>query len=452
MADSLLNYKMPYSVSAEQAALGSILINPDCFSVAISQIRSEFFYNPQHKSIFEVMTLLDSKGEKLDPVVIANSLKEKGIFAEQDIRPYLADLAKAVPTSHNIESYCKIIRDKYYLRRLIESSQKTIDDCVDEQGDAEKILALTEQRIYDIRSGKRTGDPEKLSDILTGPVAEHLEELSKSDEKYSGIPTGFSYIDRVISGLNKSDLIIIGARPGMGKTSFAVNIARNVACLKDKKVLFFSLEMSKEQIAEKILATEARINSSKMRTGITDDKEWERISLALEYLHRAQFYIDDTPGITVPEMKAKTRRLGGVDCLVVDYLQLLTSGKRNEGRVQEVSEITRNLKIMAKDLNIPVIVLSQLNRNSAAGREKKDHRPTMSELRESGSIEQDADIIILLYREGYFDTGTGEEKAVDPTSAEAIIAKNRHGGTGTAQLSWNGDYTLFTTRDISTEQ
>ena len=263
-----------------------------------------------------------------------------------------------------------------------------------------------------------------------------------------GIPTGFSVLDKYMTGLNKSDLILIGARPAMGKTSFALNIARNAAVTSRKKVLFFSLEMSKEQLAQRILATEARIESSKMRTGDISPEEWVRIATCSDALSKAELYFDDTSNITVPEMKARVRRLKDVDLVVIDYLQLMTGTKRTDNRAQEVAEITRSLKLMAKDLKIPVVTCSQLNRQSASGK-GKDHKPTMSELRESGSIEQDADIILLLYRESYFDEDKGESVVADENKAQVIIAKNRHGGTTDVDLNWNGQYTLFTTAEYN---
>ena len=277
---------------------------------------------------------------------------------------------------------------------------------------------------------------------------DNLQKLTDPElaEEYKGIPTGFSLLDKYMTGLNRSDLILIGARPAMGKTSFALNIARNVAVNAKKKVVFFSLEMGKEQLAQRILSTEARVEGRKLRTGELTDDDWQRIAEATVTLSRAELYFDDTANITVPEMKARVRKMRDVDCVIIDYLQLMTGTKRTESRVQEVSEITRSLKLMAKDLRIPVITCSQLSR-STEGR-GKSHKPQLSDLRESGSIEQDADIVLMLYRESYYDSEKDETVVVDNDKAEVIIAKNRHGGTGEVDLHWNGMYTRFSTPEL----
>ena len=302
-----------------------------------------------------------------------------------------------------------------------------------------------EQKIYDIRQGKVTKGPTRIGDIIVGEVYEKLQKLSSTDsDQYRGYTTGFTDLDRSITGLNKSDLVIIGARPAMGKTSLALNMARNTAMLGKKKVVFFSLEMTKEQLAQRVLATEARVESTKMRTGRITPDEWGRLATATSLLSGCELYFDDTSNMTVPEMKSRIRRLRDVDAVFVDYLQLMKSGQRIENRVQEVSEITRNLKLMAKDLNIPVVVLAQLAR-STEGR-GKSHKPQLSDLRESGSIEQDADIVIMLYRKEYYTDDEGEvpeEEKPAVNEAEFIISKNRHGPTNTVKVAWNGDYTLF---------
>ena len=309
-------------------------------------------------------------------------------------------------------------------------------------------MNFAEQKIYDIRQGKVTKGPAKLGDIIVTEVYPELQQLSSADrDKYKGYTTGFVDLDKAITGLNKSDLVIIGARPAMGKTSLALNIARNTAMMGKKKVLFFSLEMTKKQLAQRVLATEARIESTKMRTGNINGEEWGRLATAAAVLSNCELYFDDTSEMTVPEMKSRIRRLRDVDAVFVDYLQLMKSGTRTEGRVQEVSEITRNLKLMAKDLNIPVVVLAQLARRTEAN--GKSHRPQLSDLRESGSIEQDADIVIMLYRDEYYAENNGEDSKSEEekpavNEAEFIISKNRHGPTNTVKVAWNGDYTLFT--------
>lgn len=443
------NLTEPYSLESEQAVLGSVLIDPQCLSDVMTVLKAEHFYIPQHRDIYSVIVTLDALGSKIDPLIVLEELKKNEVYNDADGKNYLAQLAQAVPSTANVMNYAKIVKEKFTLRELMTVSHDVLHQCSEESENAETILDSAEQRIYNIRQGKTTDGPTKLGDIVINDVIPNVTLLSTPEGKdRKGIPTGFSVLDKYMTGLNKSDLILIGARPAMGKTSFALNIARNAAVTSRKKVLFFSLEMSKEQLAQRILATEARIESSKMRTGDISPEEWVRIATCSDALSKAELYFDDTSNITVPEMKARVRRLKDVDLVVIDYLQLMTGTKRTDNRAQEVAEITRSLKLMAKDLKIPVVTCSQLNRQSASGK-GKDHKPTMSELRESGSIEQDADIILLLYRESYFDEDKGESVVADENKAQVIIAKNRHGGTTDVDLNWNGQYTLFTTAEYN---
>ncbi|MBQ1453882.1 MAG: replicative DNA helicase, partial [Ruminococcus sp.] len=309
------------------------------------------------------------------------------------------------------------------------------------------LLDSAEQRIYDIRSDSEKGGLERIGSVLL-QTFERLDSLNReADESVRPVSTGIGDLDRVITGLNRSDLIILAARPGMGKTSFALNIARNVACKSKKAVAFFSLEMSKEQLASRLLSAEALVGGTKLRTGKLSDEEWQRLVPASDVLKNANLYIDDTPGITITEMKSRLRRLREIDLVVVDYLQLMSSTRRIESRVNEISEITRSLKIMAKELNVPVITLSQLSR---ASEQRPDHRPQLSDLRDSGSIEQDADIVLFLYREGYYDKNSDDSAApaVDMNSGECIVAKNRHGEMSTVKLHWQGEFMRFT--DVET--
>ena len=347
-----------------------------------------------------------------------------------------------------MENYAKIIREKYYLRTLMDAASEMLKNAADEELPADTIMDAAEQKIYNIRQGTKDNEPTRLSDIITNEVYDNLQKLTDPAlaAEYKGIPTGFSLLDKYMTGLNKSDLILIGARPAMGKTSFALNIARNVAVQAKKKVVFFSLEMGKEQLAQRILSTEARVESQKMRTGELTDDDWQRIAQATVSLNEAELYFDDTANITVPEMKARVRKMRDVDCVIIDYLQLMQGTKRTDSRVQEVSEITRSLKLMAKDLKIPVITCSQLSR-STEGR-GKSHKPQLSDLRESGSIEQDADIVLMLYRESYYDEEKNETVVTDENKAQVIVAKNRHGGTGEIDLHWNGNYTMFSTPEL----
>ncbi len=430
-----------------------MLLDPSCLSVVTVILKAEHFYLPQHKAIFSTIIALDAaRGGQFDALLVLDSLRKEGIYDDESGKTYLLQLSKAVPSTANVESYAKIVREKYYIRSLIIAAGEISEEATESGQSADELLDMVEQKIYDIRQGKNITGPSKISDIISS-VYQNLYNLSMLEkDQYAGFNTGFSELDKRITGLNRTDLIIIGARPAMGKTSFALNIARNVAVYAQKRVLFFSLEMSKEQLAQRVLATEARIQGVKFRTGKISPNEWQQIAEAASFLSNIELYFDDTSSITVPEMKARARQLKNVDCIVVDYLQLMKSSKRTDNRVQEVSEITRDLKMMAKDLNIPVVTCAQLARRTETekGRSK---RPQMSDLRESGSIEQDADIVLMLYRENYYKDSSDvppEDICID--EAELIIAKNRHGPTGTVPLAWNPEYTLFSTRDYQRDE
>ena len=439
----------PYSLEAEQAVLGCILMDSDCYDRVSGILRgADCFYIPQHREIYSLISERKLLNQKVDALIVAEALKSSGTYDDAGARNYLAQLAAAVPSVANVESYAKIVNDKYSLRTLMAAAGEMLKSAAEEEMPADAIMDAAEQRIYDIRQGTLKSGPVKLADIITNDVYDNLQKLSDPAlaDEYKGIPTGFSLLDKYMTGLNRSDLILIGARPAMGKTSFALNVARNVAVQAKKKVVFFSLEMGREQLAQRILSTEARVEGRKLRTGELSDDDWQRIAEATVNLSHAELYFDDTANITVPEMKSRIRKMRDVDCVVIDYLQLMTGSKRTESRVQEVSEITRSLKLMAKDLRIPVITCSQLSR-STEGR-GKSHKPQLSDLRESGSIEQDADIVLMLYRESYYDSEKDETVVVDNDKAEVIIAKNRHGSTGSVDLHWNGTYTLFSTPEL----
>lgn len=438
----------PYSLEAEQAVLGSLLMDPDCLLSIADITKPEHFYIPQHREIFSIIINLDAIGQKFDALLVLEELKSKGIYDDAGGKNYLAQLAQIVPSTANVAAYAKIVKEKYVLRTLLNTAKEIANDAAAAEASADQILNSAEQKIYDIRQGRTTVGPTKISDIIYNEVYEDLRKKTSPDrEKYLGISTGFSMLDKYTTGFNKSDLILIGARPAMGKTSFALNVARNMAVTGRKKVVFFSLEMSKEQLAQRILATEARVESSKFRTGEISPEEWNRIGEAAYALNDAELYFDDTSTITVNEMKSRVRRMKDVDCIIIDYLQLMSGTKKTDSRVQEVSEITRNLKLMAKDLHIPVVTCSQLNRSTDA--RGKAHRPQMSDLRESGSIEQDADIILMLYREGYYESdGKDDDKAAElnaamDNKAQVLVVKNRHGSTGDVDLNWTKEFTLF---------
>lgn len=435
--------QMPYNLEAEQSVLGAVLIDSACFAAVIENLRADVFYRPQHQQIFEVMASMFNQNKTMDFITILDEVKDEDIFeTSEDAKIYLTNLAQVVPSASNVEAYCKIVREKYYVRRLITASRDIIDMAQESQAESDILLDSAEQAIFDIRQGRNTSAFKHIRTAIT-ETYETLQHLSGEDrDKYKGISSGYPALDHVITGLNKSDLILIAARPGMGKTSFALNIAENVATKGDRTVAVFSLEMSSEQLAQRLLSSQASIEGKLLRTGELSGDDWVRIAMASQVLSKADIYLDDTPGITVGEMKAKLRRLKKVDLVIIDYLQLMSSGRRIDNRVQEVSEITRNLKILAKELNVPVITLSQLSRGPES---RSDHKPMLSDLRESGSIEQDADIVLLLYREDYYAREEAEERNV----ANCDVAKNRHGEVGVVKLGWDNRYTRFTNLELS---
>ncbi len=442
------NLNLPYSLDAEQAVLGALLKDPECLPVVSDMLKIDHLYLPQHKAIYTAILNIDTIGGRIDPLVVLEELKREGVYDDIGGKTYLMKIADAVPSTKNVESYIKIIIDKFYLRTLMITAREILDATNSGNDSPDSLLDLAEQKIYDIRRGKSTSGPSKISDIVMSDVFERLKKLASADvkerEQYIGMPTGFSYLDKVLGGgFHRSDFIVVGARPAMGKTSFALNVARNIA-MKGRKVLFFSLEMSKEQLAQRIISTEARIVSNKLRTGDITDADWEKLGLALQNLVNCELYFDDTASINVQEMKARALRMKDVDCIVIDYLQLMSGTKRTDNRVNEVAEITRGLKMMAKDLNIPVVTCSQLSRGVA--KNSTDHRPQMTDLRESGTIEQDADIVLMLHREDYYKNDPDAE--TDPESvniAEVIVGKNRHGSTETVKVAWNPEFTMFST-------
>ena len=436
---------LPYSPEAEQSVLGAVLLESQCLDrVAEILPRPEYFYLANHRMIYAAMLEMFTLGQPVDFVTVLEKLKQEEGFDESTGKNYLLQLAQIVPSISNVESCAYIVRDKYDIRTLITTARDIIEDAADGAADAAELLDSAEQRIFDIRRGKNMQGLQRINEVII-ETFDRLDLLnSRENEQYRSLSTGIGDLDDTITGLNRSDLLLLAARPGMGKTSFALNIARNVAVGDRKnKVAFFSLEMTKEQLASRMLSTEAMVEGTKLRTGKLSEDEWVRLIEAGDVLSKTQVYFDDTPGITVPEMKAKLRRLRDVDLVIIDYLQLMSGGRRIDNRVQEISEITRNLKIMAKELNVPVITLSQLSR---ASEQRTEHRPVLSDLRDSGSIEQDADIVMFLYRPDYYNTdgqGTGDDK----NSGECIVAKNRHGETRTVQLHWQGEYMRFTAQE-----
>lgn len=428
--------ELPYNLEAEQTVLGALLLSPDVLTTVMEYIKPESFYSEQHRELFGIILRLFSMGTGADIITVLNEAVGQGIFETSAAgKAYLSAIMQGVPTVSNIESYCKIVEEKFYIRSLILASREIIDYASDGQEDAKTLLDSAEQKIYDIRQGRAIEGLTKIDEVIV-EAYDHLQKITGPDkDKYLGAKSGFAELDTVITGLNKSDLLIIAARPGMGKTSFAMNMVTNVARRSEKQVAVFSLEMSKEQLATRMLSSEALVSSQSLKTGRISAEEWVRLASGADVLSRLSIYLDDSAGMTVPQMKAKLRRMKNLGLVVIDYLQLMTSGRRIDNRVTEISEITRQLKLMAKELNVPVITLSQLSRGPES---RTDHRPMLSDLRESGSIEQDADIIMFLYRDAYYNKESEQQNI-----SECIVAKNRHGETGTVQLIWDGQFTRF---------
>ncbi len=440
--EDIAGREMPHSVEAEQTVLGAVLLDSELLGTVMNYVKAESFYVSKHRELFGIILRLFTLGVNSDIITVLDEAVREGVFEDSASgKEYLAAIMESVPTLANIESYCKIVEEKYYLRSLVEAARTIIANCTEGSEPASVILDSAEQMIYDIRQGRDVDGLTRVDEVLL-ETYDHLNRISGLDkEKYQSAKSGYSDLDSVISGLNKSDLLILAARPGMGKTSFALNIAANV-CRRsaDKDVVIFSLEMSKEQLVTRMLASESLVSNDHLIKGNIDEKDWEKLARGADRMAGMSLYLDDTAGITVVQMKAKLRRLKNVGLVIIDYLQLMNSSRRIDNRVNEISDITRQLKLMAKELNIPVITLSQLSRSVES---RPDKHPLLSDLRESGSIEQDADIVMFLYRDGYYN----KDKAEDANLAECIVAKNRHGETGTVNLRWNGQYTLFLSED-----
>ncbi|MGI5958763.1 MAG: replicative DNA helicase [Massiliimalia sp.] len=438
--------KLPYSLEAEQSVLGGLLVDPECITVVLEQItRPDMFFKKQHSMLYEVFINMFNLSKTVDFITVLDEVNRADIFDDEaSAKMYLVQLMEVVPSTANIVDYCNIVKDNYYRRTLITASNEIAQYSREGSGTAQQLLDMAEQRIYDIRQGKDSSELIPIDKVII-ETYDRLQKLTGEDrELYLGLNTGFTRLDALTSGLNKSDLILLAARPGMGKTSFALNVATNVAKRYDKDVVVFSLEMSSEQLVSRIISSEAQIQSEALRTGQLSTDQWMQLAGSAELLSRTHMYLDDTPGITVAEIKAKARRLKNLGLIVIDYLQLMSGGGRSENRVQEISKITRNLKIMAKELNVPVVVLSQLSR---ATEQRPDHKPMLSDLRESGSIEQDADIVMFLYREGYYNP-----EVENPFLAKCILAKNRHGSTGEVDIRWDGQFTKFANLEIYREE
>ena len=440
MDEELTGRQMPHALDAEQAVLGSILIDNSCVAEVIGILRPDDFYLEQNREIYETIYTMFNCSQTIDPVTVLDKMRELGCFHENS-RDYILQLMEITPTAARVERYARIVREKAMLRGLAQAASDISQIVYDQVGTPSEILEAAEKKIYALRKGERTDSLEHIGTVLH-KVFDHLTELSMSDSAIPGLSTGLRDLDTKINGLNKSDLLLIAARPAMGKSSLALNIGVNVAKKYKQTVAVFNLEMSREQLAMRLLSGESFVDSQKMLTGKLSDEEWGKLAMASASLSQTDIRIDDNPSVTVAEMNAKLRRVEDLGLVVIDYLQLMTGsgyGRQSENRVQVVGEISRSLKIMAKELNVPVICLSQLSR---AVESRTDKRPIMSDLRESGAIEQDADVIMFIYRDDYYNENS-EEKNV----AECIVAKNRHGETGTVKLQWLPQFTTFADRE-----
>ena len=440
MDEELLSRQPPQSLEAEQAVLGSILIDSRCVADVVGILTPEDFFLQQNREIFETIYTMFNFSQTIDPVTVLDKMKELGVHKDNS-RDYILQLMEITPTAANVTRYAHIVREKAMLRGLLQAGIDISEMVHEETGTAAEMLEGAEKKIYALRKGERNDSLEHIGTILH-KVFDRLTELSQSDSAIPGMSTGLRDLDVKINGLNKSDLLLVAARPAMGKSAFALNIGLNVAKKYKKTVAIFNLEMSREQLVMRLLANESFVDGKKLATGKLSDEEWTKLCMASTALSQTDIRIDDNPSITVAEMNAKCRRLDNLGLVIIDYLQLMQGsgyGKASENRVTVVGEISRALKIMAKELNVPVVCLSQLSR---AVESRTDKRPILSDLRESGAIEQDADSVMFLYRDEYYNENT-EDKGV----AECIVSKNRHGETGTVKLQWIAQYQAFADRE-----
>ena len=438
--DELLGRKVPHSAPAEQAVIGAMLIDPQCVPDVLEKLKADEFYIKLNRDIFETIYAMFAYGQTIDPVTVLDQMRARGVY-QDSCESYMAETMRVTPTAANVLEYADIVRDRALLRRLSEAADEINTLVYEESGEAEAKLEAAERKIYALRQGRAVGGLTPVAQVVQN-VFEEMNEAAKTGSRIPGMPTGFPDLDRTILGLNDSELILVAGRPGMGKTAIALNMALHVGLTQKKTVAVFSLEMSREQLTTRLLSRAALVPLQNLLTGQLDERQWRSLADAAQQLSMTDIRIDDNPTLTVSDMNAQCRRVPNLGLVVIDYLQLMQSAGSghswsNESRTQAVSDISRMLKIMAKELSVPVICVSQLSR---ANESRQNKRPMLSDLRESGSIEQDADVVIGLYREGYYD------KEVENTNlAEAIVLKNRKGMTNTVELSWLGEYTSFTT-------
>ena len=448
MDESLLLRQIPHSVEAEQAVLGAMLIDPRCIPDVVESLTGDDFYLRANREIYETIYTMFNFSATIDPVTVLDQMKLTGVYNEDTSRSYILQLMEITPTAANVKEYVRIVKDKALLRRISDTAGD-LSKLVQEGGEtAQAVLDLAEQRIYGIRQGRNTQGLEPLSKILVD-VFDHLQELSLAGSDVPGMPTGFIDLDRTLTGLHPTELVLLAARPGMGKTSFALNILLHAGKFSGKSVVFFSLEMSREQLAQRLISSEAFLDNKKLMTGKLNADDWDKVTLASSALSHTSIFIDDNPSLTVADMNAKCRRVENLGLVIIDYLQLMQASGTGrsyagENRQQVVADISRALKIMAKELRVPVLCLSQLSR---ANESRSDKRPMLSDLRESGAIEQDADVVMFLYRDDYYNKDSDKRN-----QAECIIAKNRRGETTTIPLQWLPEFTTFSSLERNYEE
>lgn len=439
MEEALIKRVMPHSIEAEQSVVGAMLMDKDAILTAAEIVSGQDFYQTAYGVIFDSMVELFNEGKPVDLVTLQERLKEKDVPPEIASLEFVRDLVSAVPTSANVKYYAQIVADKSMLRKLIKLNDQISNTCYAGKESLEAILETTEKSMFQLLQQRNTGEYVPIRQVVLNAL-DKIEKASKSKGTVTGIPTGFIDLDYKLSGLQPSDLILVAARPSMGKTAFVLNIAQYVAFKKDRATAIFSLEMSKEQLVNRLFSLESQVDAQALRTGNMKDSDWEKLIEGAGIIGKSKLIIDDTPGISVSELRSKCRKYKlehGLDLIIIDYLQLMTGsvGKRSESRQQEISEISRSLKGLARELNVPVIALSQLSR---AVESRPDKRPMLSDLRESGAIEQDADVVMFIYRDEYYNKDSEYKK-----QAEIIIAKQRNGPVGTVHLAWLGEYTKF---------
>ena len=445
MEEALVKRVLPHSVEAEQSVIGSMLMDRDAIIAASEIVVADDFYQRQYGIMFDTMVELFNEGKPVDLVTLQDRLKEKDVPPEVCSLDFVRDILATVPTSANVRSYATIVHEKAVLRRLIRINEEIANNCYSGKDSLEVILADTEKQSFNLVESRASGDFVPILQVALN-VLDKIEQATRSKSTVTGLPTGFIDLDYRMSGLQPSDLILIAARPSMGKTAFVLNITDYIAVRRQKTCLIFSLEMSKEQLVNRMLSMESNVDSQKLRTGTLTDADWDAVVEGIGTIGSSKLVIDDTPGISIMELRSKCRKVKlehGLDLVMIDYLQLMSgSGKNGDNRQQEISEISRSLKAIARELSVPVIALSQLSR---ACETRTDHRPMLSDLRESGAIEQDADVVMFLYRDDYYNKDTD-----NPNTAEVIIAKQRNGPIGTVYLGWKPELTRFV--NIAKEQ